>query len=149
MAAATAVRRQVRELTLAGCRLLPRADGGLADRVAVATVAVLRARLARRLTADEATPAAAGVLQAVSSRGATFVRARARLLQARTGRRGLAAFARLVGVFAGALLAPLGILAGAVLAPARVLGGLPRLDDLRPLDPIGLGFCQLRCQLRH
>src|SRR5215213_5900182 len=108
-AAATAVRRQVREITLSGCRLLPRADGGLADRAAVATVAVLRAGLALRLTADEATPAAAGVLQAVSSRGATFVRARARLLQARTGRRGsrrgagLAAFARLVGVFAGAL----------------------------------------------
>src|SRR5215207_4041627 len=135
MAAATAVRRQVRELTLAACRLLPRADEGLvADRGAVATIAVLRAGLALRLTADEATPAAAGVLQAVSGRGTTLVRARARLLQARTGRRGLAAFARLVGVFAGALLAPLGILAGAVLAPARVLGGLPRLDHLRPLD---------------
>src|SRR5215216_4949223 len=144
MAAATAVRRQVRAITLSGCRLLPRADEGrVADRVAVATVAVLRARLALRLTADEATPAAAGVLQAVSSRGATFVRARARLLQARTGRRGLAAFARLLGVFARALLAPLGSLARPVLRPARVLGGLPRLDHLRPLGAIRFGFCQL------
>src|SRR5215207_11540810 len=147
MAAATAVRRQVRELTLAGCRLLPRADGGLADRGAVATVAVLRARLALRLTADEATPAAAGVLQAIRGRGTTFVRARARLLQARTGRRGsrrgagLAAFAGLVGVLARVLLAPLGVLARAVLGPARVLGRLPRLDHLRPLGAIGFGFC--------
>src|SRR5215207_9315981 len=109
MAAAKSMRRQVRELTRAGCRLLPRADEvRVADRGAVATVAVLRARLALRLTADEATPAAAGVLQAVRGRGATFVRGRARLLQACTSRRGLAAFARLVGVFAGVLLAPLG-----------------------------------------
>src|SRR5215212_10267371 len=132
MAAAPSVRRQVRELTLAGCRLLPRADEVRADRVAVAAVAVLRAGSARRETADGLTPAA-DVGPAVRGRGTTFVRARARLLQARTGRRGLAAFARLVGVFARALLAPLGILAGAMLAPAGVLGGLPCLDHLRPL----------------
>jgi hypothetical protein len=61
----------------------------------------------------------------------------------------LAAFVRLVGVFAGALLAPLGVLARPVLAPARVLGGLPCRDRLVRRRPVRLRLRQLRRQLRY